>query len=416
MKTLRLRILTFGFVGLYLLPVTAKSQASWFTYLGNPVVDNSWRTSDFDYSYALSPAVVHADSLYRMWYVGRNFNGKYSIGYAESKDGMTWQKSGLNPVLREVSGSSFESSDVWVSCVTVIDSGYRMYYSGTSDWKNWQLATAFSRDGIVWNRSSDNPILPVGGGGSWDSLSTYAASVLRIGPTDFRMWYTGQNADQKLAIGYANSTDGVHWIRYAGNPVLGRGPSVAWDGMNVQCPRVVLVDGTFHMFYLGQNGPGNMSVGYAYSRDGVQWTKYSLNPAFFSYPAVIDHSVLYENGLFRMWYSYEQWQIGYAISETHPVAVETESSSPLVGYQLFDGYPNPFNPSTTLRFDLPKAGYVSMKIYDNLGREVAILLDGQREAGRHSVVFDASSLASGLYFYRLEASGYVATKKLVLMK
>ncbi len=83
---------------------------------------------------------------------------------------------------------------------------------------------------------------------------------------------------------------------------------------------------------------------------------------------------------------------------------------------LDQNYPNPFNPRTTIRFALPKAARVSLKVYDILGREVATLLDGFSEAGEKSVEFKASHLASGVYFYRLMAGDFVETKKLVLLK
>jgi photosystem II stability/assembly factor-like uncharacterized protein len=82
----------------------------------------------------------------------------------------------------------------------------------------------------------------------------------------------------------------------------------------------------------------------------------------------------------------------------------------------FSTYPNPFNPSTTIAYDLPKAGRVSLRVFDLLGREVAVLKDGFVEAGSHRVTFDGSSLASGIYFARLDAGAFSQTKKLMLLK
>jgi hypothetical protein len=85
-------------------------------------------------------------------------------------------------------------------------------------------------------------------------------------------------------------------------------------------------------------------------------------------------------------------------------------------YALRQNYPNPFNPSTTIKYDLPKDSRVSLKIYDMLGREVATLVNGDQKAGFKSAEWNATGFASGVYFYRIQASDYVATKKLVLMK
>ena len=75
-----------------------------------------------------------------------------------------------------------------------------------------------------------------------------------------------------------------------------------------------------------------------------------------------------------------------------------------------------FYPRTSIRFGLPQAGWVKLSVYDLLGRQVAVLADGPREAGQHQIAFDASALASGIYLYRLEAGAYSATKKMILMK
>lgn len=85
-------------------------------------------------------------------------------------------------------------------------------------------------------------------------------------------------------------------------------------------------------------------------------------------------------------------------------------------YQLFNNYPNPFNPSTTIRFALPLEGRVELKVYDILGREVATLANENYQAGFHEIEFDAQHLASGTYLYRLKAGDEVFTKKFSLIK
>lgn len=97
------------------------------------------------------------------------------------------------------------------------------------------------------------------------------------------------------------------------------------------------------------------------------------------------------------------------------VGVEDETVTP-DQFALFQNYPNPFNPETTLSFSLPFSSMVTLKIYDVLGREVSTVFSGQLSSGKQSLHWNASGMASGVYFYRLEAAGKSQTKKLVLLR
>lgn len=83
---------------------------------------------------------------------------------------------------------------------------------------------------------------------------------------------------------------------------------------------------------------------------------------------------------------------------------------------LHQNYPNPFNPATTISFQMPQAGIVSLKIFDQLGREVKTLLNEQRAAGQHQISFEAHALPSGIYIYQLKANGVVLSKKMLLVR
>jgi len=98
-----------------------------------------------------------------------------------------------------------------------------------------------------------------------------------------------------------------------------------------------------------------------------------------------------------------------------PLPVEEETTLP-AGCLLSQNYPNPFNPVTTIEYQLPRTGRVSLVVYDLLGREVATLVDGTEEQGFKSVTFDASSLASGIYLYRLRAGDYSQTRTMAVVK
>ena len=83
---------------------------------------------------------------------------------------------------------------------------------------------------------------------------------------------------------------------------------------------------------------------------------------------------------------------------------------------LWSNYPNPFNPSTEIRYELPVSGHVFLAVYDATGKEVAILVDGFQEAGRFDARFDGAQLASGVYFYRLETASMSIMKQMILLK
>jgi hypothetical protein len=85
-------------------------------------------------------------------------------------------------------------------------------------------------------------------------------------------------------------------------------------------------------------------------------------------------------------------------------------------YKLYNNYPNPFNPATILSYSLPQSSFTTLKIYDVIGNEVAVLVNEIQTAGTHQVVFNAVSLPSGVYLYSLQAGSFKQTKKMILMK
>lgn len=85
-------------------------------------------------------------------------------------------------------------------------------------------------------------------------------------------------------------------------------------------------------------------------------------------------------------------------------------------FNLSQNYPNPFNPSTNIRFDIPKSGNVTLKVYNELGKEVNTLVNSYRNAGSYEINFNAGSLSSGVYFYKLDIDGFTSTKKMLLVK
>lgn len=130
--------------------------------------------------------------------------------------------------------------------MVIKDTLYKLYYSG-HDGQRWKVALATSTNGIRWTKYPDNPILSNSPDSSWDNDTVYGVSVVPLALNDYRMWYSGRTFDLRSKIGYATSTDGIHWTKYSGNPVLKLGPPGSWESENVYVPRVVFVNNAFHI-------------------------------------------------------------------------------------------------------------------------------------------------------------------------
>jgi len=98
------------------------------------------------------------------------------------------------------------------------------------------------------------------------------------------------------------------------------------------------------------------------------------------------------------------------------LSVHAEPAEMPRGYTLAQNYPNPFNPTTTISFDLPSGSFVSLKVFDLLGREISTLVSGELQAGHYTRQWNAGGIASGIYFYRLQAGSYSQTKQLLLLR
>ncbi len=99
-----------------------------------------------------------------------------------------------------------------------------------------------------------------------------------------------------------------------------------------------------------------------------------------------------------------------------PISVQPISSEVPKGFSLSQNYPNPFNPSTNIKFDISKNSYVTLKVYDMLGKEVASLVNENLSAGSYNAVWNASSFTSGIYFYKIKAGSYTEVRKMTLVK
>ena len=217
-----------------------------------------------------------------------------------------------------------------------------------------------------------------------------------VDPRDADIVYAGVWNNGAGPGGMYKSTDGGSVWNEINN---GIGTGDRWIqkvAVNPKSPDEVLVglDGSSHAILRTSNG-------------GVNWSDFSsgTNSPNFINDIVFDtlNNRIYaavNSGLY----------IHDGITSTPP------QGGPAFHFDLFQNYPNPFNPRTTINYQLPTQGHVKLKLYDVLGREIATLVDRVEEPGYKSVRFDAGTLSSGMYFYRLQTGTFAQTRKLLVVK
>lgn len=117
--------------------------------------------------------------------------------------------------------------------------------------------------------------------------------------------------------------------------------------------------------------------------------------------------------------NYNIWAVrsnGGISKYNYPIGIKTISNEVPNSYTLHQNYPNPFNPNTIIKFDIPKSDFVSLKIYDALGREISTLVNEQLKPGTYETEFNGANYPSGVYFYKLISGDFIDTKKMILVK
>jgi predicted GH43/DUF377 family glycosyl hydrolase len=286
-------------------------------------------------------------SLYKMWYTGVGDNG-ISICYAESNNGLAWNKPYTNPVIQGGS-NPWDMTGVGGPSVLLDSSAtypYQIWYTGING-TTASIGWAQSFDGINW---VDNALVMTGTAGTWDADSVAFPSVL-FDEGIYKMWYTGQDKSQgasmmyELAIGYAYSDDGQAWTK-AADPVLTK-TAASWDNRGVgACSVIKAGSNSFKMYYTGFELTGShlSEIGEALCNDniGLDWTKTGLvleaggNGAW-DFRGVAAPSVLMINGITKMWYTgadmtspFPVFAIGYAEHEPEAVPATSNLSTGLM--------------------------------------------------------------------------------------
>lgn len=416
-------------------------------YENNPVINTN--LAEWDSINVYLPHVLFHDDLFYMFYIAGKQSSFFetSIGFATSADGFNFTKSNANPIF-EPDGTGFDSLVVGNPSILVEEDFWILFYGADSAIAVGPgpfigRATAPDPTG-PWTRL-DEPVMQVGSPGEWDSDRILPHNVSRT-DSGYVMFYSGTDRfPSRASIGLATSTDGgLTWKKYddptttappfaESDPILKPDPqSGSWDYEFVFLPTVLRTGNGWEMFYSGGGQLAQrllVGLGYATSPDGIVWTRDSNNPILtpdmdpFARNFIAGPAVLVHNDTYFMYYHYGQGppispQVGIGVA-TAPAIItgidEDIVQNPLT-FSLFQNYPNPFNPSTSIEFSLLQSGFVTLKVHNILGEEVATLVSEDLVAGNYKYNWNAQELTSGVYFYRIEVGEYASVKRALLLK
>lgn len=192
-------------------------------------------------------------------------------------------------------------------------------------------------------------------------------------------------------------------------------PNISSSGTKLNkifIPDTIAFDGEVRVFYKANSEMD-------FHQAAMQYNNLVYNfefPAYSFGDTLTFYFEYFYNGLKNREPDTKNYKFIYGTNEIH-LATKIEESEPLPQhYFLSQNYPNPFNPSTKINYSLPKSDFVTLKVFDILGREVATLVNEQKSAGNYNVEFNVNNLSSGIYFYNLMTGSYSETRKMILLK
>jgi len=277
-----------------------------------PILQTTW-----DRAGMTDPIVIKDINKYKMWYIGSN-GSAWSGGYAESTDGVTnWTRipTPPNPVVNTI--GSWEKNITYTLVNKESENNYKMWLIvASSGWASGlnrlKMTYSWSTNETTWDRNEN---YFTGTLNKWDEGGIERGiSIVKINNT-YHLWYAGTDRrdltqSQYWRIGYATSPDGINWTKQNnGNPVIE--PTKSWELNNVSYPHVLYENGVFRMWYAASTGDLPTQFCYATSTDGINWNKEYENPVmtigstgsfdeFYINTPRVSHE---PDGTYKMWYS-----------------------------------------------------------------------------------------------------------------
>jgi photosystem II stability/assembly factor-like uncharacterized protein len=321
--------------------------------------------------------------------------------YRSTDEGNSWSRSdnGLAGVGQAVALAEDSTGDLFCIAETGLAGSVRGLFFSTDGGVSWNLTATplpwngpngllVNREGTLFAAAFSGVYRSSDKGGTWDTLNN------------------GLNA-LPLVTSLAAMPDGVLFagMGYGGGVYRSGDGGESWvnTGLNSGDVRA-LVATPGGVLFVGTQGKGvfwSSDTGHSWQQDNS------------GLPGLWVWSLLFtrDGHLFAGTDSGSIFRTTQPLTSIDPGGVEIPRA-----YILCQNYPNPFNPSTTIRYGLPERSRVTLSVFNILGQQLAEILRGEEESGYHEVRFDASGLASGVYFYRLEAGEFIQTRRFVLVR
>jgi photosystem II stability/assembly factor-like uncharacterized protein len=381
----------------------------------------SWFVSTITGASGFGGASIAALDANTAWVAMRDLSHSTSGGIFKTTDGgIQWTKQ----------STAFAGTGGDPDIIHFFDANNGVCVGDTRDGHTLEIYTT-SNGGTNWNPvpganipSTLSGETGIPGGGTPHSVgnrvwfSTFDASLYRT--TDRGLtWTVARNiigGGSGFGFAFRDSLNGLACTFVGGNKITRTSDGgVTWTPVpnvptGVSTFYVSSVPGTSGSYVItsqtNTGGPSQAAPGSIYSGDGGStWSPIDLRPM--GTAAFVSSRVGWSSGPNDSLYRWDNTLLVTGVKGAKTIAG---------GFQLEQNYPNPFNPSTTIRYALPAKSHVTLTVFNSLGQQVAVLQNGEQEAGSHEVKFDASRLASGVYFYRIQAGESVQTKKLLFVK
>ena len=374
-------------------------------------------------------------------------------------DGTTWTTAGLrsstvHSILFNSSGTLFAAGR---GVERSTDQGRHWIVCDTSMMKTWVRQLALNSSDHLYAAADSGLFLSTNDGASWRRLYPMAPSYICITRSnhilaEFTSGTLARSTNEGLNWTWVGSfgpiksvvehTNGDLYVGSQDRVRRSTDNGITWTLLGQGIGDAIALNTAGHIFAGGYNDL------YRSTDDGVTWTGCSVNPGFHEASPLAINS---QNRIFVLMYeafhstdngyNWQNVQGGlpqnsvaafafdtngfvYAASsggafrstETTLTSVESPSSVTPQEFSLLQNYPNPFNPVTTISFSLPHSSKVTLKVFNQLGQELATLVNETKEAGSHTIQWNATGFASGVYYYQLTAGNFVENKKMLLIR